>query len=91
MSAAIFSRMKKLTENQQLQEIEAFDALVTHLNFRWKLHKDLFQGAGKHVLFNESGSRVWWGIENSVIDSVFMDISRLFDKAVMHPRVNSGF
>lgn len=75
-------------KNQQLLEIKAFDALVSHLNLRWKLHKDLFQGAGKHSLFNESGSNVWREIENSIIDSVFMDISRLFDRAEMSGRAN---
>ena len=60
-------------------EVAAFDSLVTLLNFRWKLHKDLFQGSEKIALFSESGSRVWWGIDESVMDSVFMDISRLLD------------
>lgn len=60
-------------------DIEAFDRLVSHLNYRWKLHKDLFQGARQYELFNEAGSNVWVALRESLLDAIFMDISRLLD------------
>ncbi len=61
-------------------DIEVFDELVVHLNYRWKLHKDLFQGSAYQCeLFNESGSNVWVALRESLLDAIFMDISRLLD------------
>ena len=60
-------------------DIEAFDQLVSHLNYRWKLHKDLFQGARQYEVFNEAGSNVWVVLRESLLDTIFMDISRLLD------------
>lgn len=60
-------------------DIEAFDQLVSHLNYRWKLHKDLFQEPRQYELFNEAGSNVWVALRESLLDSIFMDISRLLD------------
>jgi hypothetical protein len=67
------------------KDIEAFDQLVSHLNYRWKLHKDLFQGPQQYELFNEAGSNVWVALRESLLDSIFMDISRLLD-----PRSSCG-
>lgn len=66
-------------------DVEAFDQLVSHLNFRWKLHKDLFQGSHQCELFNEAGSNVWVALRESLLDAIFMDISRLLD-----PRSSCG-
>jgi AbiU2 len=66
-------------------DIEIFDRLVSHLNYRWKLHKDLFQGASQYDLFNKVGSNVWVVLRESLLDTIFMDISRLLD-----PKVSSG-
>lgn len=66
-------------------DIEAFDLLVSHLNYRWKLHKDLFQGARQYEFFNEAGSNVWVALRESLLDAIFMDISRLLD-----PRSSCG-
>lgn len=66
-------------------DIEAFDRLVSHLNYRWKLHKDLFQGARQYELFNEAGSNVWGALREALLDAIFMDISRLLD-----PRSSCG-
>jgi hypothetical protein len=62
-----------------VKDIDIFDRLVSHLNLRWKLHKDLFQGAHQYELFNEAGSNVWLILRESLLDSIFMDISRLLD------------
>lgn len=60
-------------------DCEEFERLVIHLNYRWRLYKDLFQDSKQYVLFNESGSNVWSVFRESLLDSIFMDISRLFD------------
>lgn len=67
------------------EDIESFDQLVSHLNYRWKLHKDLFQGARQYEFFNEAGSNVWVALRESLLDAIFMDISRLLD-----PRSSCG-
>ncbi len=59
--------------------------MISHLNYRWKLHKDLFQGARQYELFNEAGSNVWVALRESLLDAIFMDISRLLD-----PRSSCG-
>jgi AbiU2 len=66
-------------------DIEIFDRLVSHLNYRWKLHKDLFQGESQYDLFNKSGSNVWVVLRESLLDTIFMDISRLLD-----PKISCG-
>ena len=66
-------------------DIEAFDQLVSHLNYRWKLHKDLFQGAHQYEFLNKAGSNVWIALRECLLDTIFMDISRLLD-----PRSSCG-
>ena len=58
---------------------DIFDRLVMHLNYRWKLHKELFQISGQHEVLNKAGSNAWRLLEESLLDSVFLDIARLMD------------
>jgi AbiU2 len=60
-------------------DLEIFDRLVSHLNYRWLLHKNLFQGASQYDLFNQAGSNVWVALRESLLDAIFMDISRILD------------
>ena len=58
---------------------ERIDRLISHLNYRWKLHKELFQNPAPFELYKQAGVNVWHTFEDVLLDSIFLDIARLLD------------
>lgn len=58
---------------------EKIEKLVVDLNSNWKLQNDLFQAPENIDIFNDAAPAVWTILRDSLIDTVFLDISRLMD------------
>jgi hypothetical protein len=64
--------------------IDQLGNLVTNVNLRWKLHKDLFQGHEQYQMFNQAGPTVWNLLRESLFDSIMMDLGRFFMALPFH-------
>jgi hypothetical protein len=71
--------------------IDHLGDLVTNVNLRWKLHKDLFQGHEQYQIFNKAGPAVWILLRESLFDSIMMDLGRLMDPGISCGRKNLSF